>query len=307
MLWGEYAVLADAPAAVAAIDRWADVSMRARPAGWQFSAAGLQTPGVYSQAQFTQAPIASLGEAILRTWGYDAYPATSAEIEIDTSAFYTSLEPHAPTKLGIGSSAAVCVALYAGLAKLLGHTPQMSEAMRIHTDWQGGKGSGLDVAASWHGGTIFFQSGQASPFAWPDDLHWCVVWTGVHAATSAHLASFTQWRDSAVDASTYDALIEATHTLQRKISLSNLAAYVEKLAAFDQAAKLNIFSQPHQRLATIADRLSVTYKPCGAGGGDIGIAIHDDPTQLAKFTETAAQEFIVLQSEIASHGVKVSG
>ena len=165
----------------------------------------------------------------------------------------------------------------------------------------------MDIAASWQGGTIFFQSGQATPFDWPAELHWCVVWTGVHAATSAHLAGFSQWREDTPDQSPYDALIAATHALHTEISLSNLAAYVEILAAFDQAAKLNIFSQPHQRLATIADRLSVTYKPCGAGGGDIGIAIHDDPTQLAKFTETAAQEFIVLQSEIASHGVKVSG
>ena len=133
VLWGEYAVLAGAPAAVAAIDHWAEVAIQSRQAGWQFSATGLQAPGVYSQAQFTQAPIASLGEAILRTWGYDAYPATSAEIEIDTRAFYTTTGGQAPTKLGIGSSAAVCVALYAGLARLLGHTPQMSEAMRIHT------------------------------------------------------------------------------------------------------------------------------------------------------------------------------
>jgi len=48
----------------------------------------------------------------------------------------------------------------------------------------------------------------------------------------------------------------------------------------------------------------VLYKPCGAGGGDIGMAFADDPSALAHFRQQAAANgFTPLDLETATHGV----
>ena len=74
--------------------------------------------------------------------------------------------------------------------------------------------------------------------------------------------------------------------------------------ALDQAAILNIFTQEHARLGKLAAASGVLYKPCGAGGGDIGIAFADDPEGLANFRQQAAADgFLPLDLEMATHGV----
>jgi phosphomevalonate kinase len=221
------------------------------------------------------------------------------------SAGFFHNEPHAPRqKLGIGSSAAVCTATYHALADLLKRTPSLAEAMNLHRDFQGGKGSGLDVAASWTGGFIRFRDGQTSNLDWPGQLHWQVVWTGNSASTPAALSSFSQWRQRG-DTHVLTELGEISHTLSEDISLVNLERYVTCLRALDRAASLNIFTQDHERLATIASAKGLLYKPCGAGGGDIGLACGEDPQALADFcTDAARDNYIPLALETAPHGVK---
>ena len=76
----------------------------------------------------------------------------------------------------------------------------------------------------------------------------------------------------------------------------------------DQTARLGIFSEPHERLHALANQAQVVYKPCGAGGGDIGIAVSDDPDQLNRLITAVTQQdsqntFLTLDLEIAAHGV----
>jgi phosphomevalonate kinase len=86
--------------------------------------------------------------------------------------------------------------------------------------------------------------------------------------------------------------------------LAELAHYCEVLKSFDAAANLNIFTHEHTRLGTLAAGSGVLYKPCGAGGGDIGIGFSDDPDALAVFRQRAAENgFLPLDLEMASHGV----
>ena len=85
-------------------------------------------------------------------------------------------------KLGLGSSAAVCTAMYLLLRELTGR----GHADRGHghnKHWQGGKGSGLDIASVWHGGLIHFQDGPATRATLPADLHWQVIFSGRSAGT----------------------------------------------------------------------------------------------------------------------------
>ena len=79
---------------------------------------------------------------------------------------------------------------------------------------------------------------------------------------------------------------------------------MERLAALDRDADLGIFSPAHRSLAELANQAQVVYKPCGAGGGDIGIAVSDDPAAVHTFMTLAAdQSFLCLDLEIADHGV----
>ncbi|GIS21134.1 MAG: hypothetical protein CM15mP120_30500 [Pseudomonadota bacterium] len=65
----------------------------------------------------------------------------------------------------------------------------MHEALHLHRTWQGGKGSGLDVASCWHGGVIRFQNAQVESLSWPHNLGWQIVWSGISAATTDHMGT----------------------------------------------------------------------------------------------------------------------
>ena len=264
--WGEYAVLAGAPARVLAVDRLARVSIT--PAENVFiNAMGFTAPRLeQNHLNFSKQPVASLVETILQAWGYQAYPC-GLRIEIDSRDFYQDQK-----KLGLGSSAAVCVALYRGLAELLAQEAHLSQAMQIHRQFQQGSGSGMDIATSWYGQTIRFQSdGDTRPEAFDPNISLAVVFTGNSASTPKHLASFAKWR-AAGDTATLDALVKCSTALDEQFTSASLATYIQALKALDNHAQLNIFTPMHQQLHNQAHDLGLQYKPCGAGGGDIGMA-----------------------------------
>jgi phosphomevalonate kinase len=300
VLWGEYAVLADAPAAVMAVDRYAQVSLTPGGSYTRFTSRGFLTPGVYkADDRFCGAPCAAMAETVLSHFGNSRYPQPFSLCS-DTSAFYSD----GGAKLGIGSSAAVCNATYTALCRLLDQPASEAEAIQIHRTFQRGKGSGLDVAASWHGGVIRYQSGHSSSWQWPASLHWRVVWTGTSASTVSSLGDFNSWRQQG-DQQELIELAALSSALFDNPDLTHLQAYCDQLEALDNAAQLNIFTPEHRRLATIAQQHGLVYKPCGAGGGDIGLACADDPQALDAFAAAAKhQQFVPLHLEIASHGVR---
>ena len=276
VVFGEYAVLAGAPAGVMAIDAYATVRIERHDKLSVVSRGFDAQPLVQCSDQFSNQPIADLLQAILKAMGYSSYP-DLFNIELDTQAFYTN-----GNKLGIGSSAALCVALYRAMCELLGHKAELSEAMAIHYDFQGQSGSGLDVAASWHEGFIQFRQGQAEPVAWPENLHYAIIWTQASASTKAHLASFSQWRTTA-DQTPLNTLCDAAEAVAKNLEIAALENYVAALQDFDRHANLGIYTQAHSQLTRLAIEHRVLYKPCGAGGGDIGMVISDDPSRLADF------------------------
>ncbi len=311
VVWGEYAVLAGAPAAVMAVDRRATVTLTATPVPqWGFSAAGFLAAGVHtSTSALIDAPVCSLVNAVLQHWGEAGYAGATGrgwQYHADSTAFFRQ-----GTKLGLGSSAAVGVATYRALCAITGRTPSLQEAHAAHHGWQGG-GSGLDVAASWCGGVIRYENGRAVPLSWPAGLYGSVLWTGHAAATRAHVQSFAAWR-----AENQTTALDDLCTMSRELfavpehssdeMLARLAGYTEQLRVLDEHAALNIFTQEHARLATIAAHNEVVYKPCGAGGGDIGMAFSDDPERLEQFNTAAHDEgFVPLHTEIAINGVQIS-
>jgi phosphomevalonate kinase len=63
--------------------------------------------------------------------------------------------------------------------------------------------------------------------------------------------------------------------------------YRDELETYDRDLDLGIFAAGHRELAAAAPD-SVLYKPCGAGGGDIGIALSPDSAALRAFGRTAS-------------------
>jgi phosphomevalonate kinase len=303
VLWGEYAVLAGAPAGVLALDTFANVTASSsRDNHWHFSSAGFNANTASCEPrELPGQPVAGFIKAILEHWEVTSLHqcASPLSIHTDSSAFFAGSQ-----KLGLGSSAAVCTATYLLLCELTRRKATLTEAMAIHKHWQGGKGSGLDIASVWHGGFIHFRAGSASPATLPADLHWQIIFSGQSADTTNHIASFDAWQQKA-NTMPLDNLVKvSTDLCAGSPRLADLACYCEALKTFDESANLNIFTHEHTRLGTLAAASGVLYKPCGAGGGDIGIGFSDDPGALAVFRQRAAEDgFLPLDLEMASHGV----
>lgn len=296
VLWGEYAVLAGAPAAVMAVNRRALVLLERTQGTRQFTSQGFLTPGIHkASSTFSNAPAAAIAETILRLWGYNELPENLA-VHSDSRAFHDARG----NKLGLGSSAAVCTATYIALTKWLNRPAIEAEAIAAHRAFQGGHGSGLDVAASWHGGIIRFSQGSSTPWSWPADLYWQVVWTRRATITQDSLADF-HVSDHSVH---LERLSQSATSLFKSPDLAGLSEYVDRLKSLDVVAGLNIFTPEHCHLNEIAQRYGLLYKPCGAGGGDIGLACGEDPGAVQDFARAAAAgNFIPLDLEIAQDGV----
>ena len=88
--------------------------------------------------------------------------------------------------------------------------------------------------------------------------------------------------------------------------MRQLRAYTAALRALDDVAHLGIFSAAHRLLSGLAEDHGVVYKPCGAGGGDLGMAFAIDTRALESFERAArAAGFKRLPLELDEHGITV--
>jgi len=134
------------------------------------------------------------------------------------------------------------------------------------------------------------------------------VWTGSAASTGAHLGRLQCWLDGGGGGELEELAASSAGLFDLPDPVAALGAYVERLDALDQAAQLGIFTPAHRRLQRLAITAGVVYKPCGAGGGDIGAAFAADAAALEHFVDLARQDgFLPLALETASHGLEVTG
>ncbi len=303
---GEYAVLDGAPAIVMAVDRRALVTVE--PA----TSCRVQARGPeISPAAFTLADDGTLGwqteqadddyrllGAVMATLAQDGPLPTDRpfDLRLDTSAFYGGAD-----KLGLGSSAALTVALTAALCRHFGRTFGEALAYEAHRRLQGGEGSGLDIAASIAGGLIRFIVGDVvgntpsvQRLRWPDGLEALLVWTGRSARTTPRVRRYREWRRSAAAVAPARRLIrsaveaaDAWQSGETQTVLAATAAYARMLTGLGEAAGLDISGGGHTDLARLADAAGVVYKPSGAGGGDLGLALAGDRRRLQSFRAAA--------------------
>lgn len=289
---GEYAVVDGARAIVMAVDRRA----------WATTAAPSTEPGV---------SVPDLLRAVCDELQMDV---PSRTLMLDSAAFFTTDSSGQRRKLGLGSSAALTAALCRMLMPRETSRDRFLEtALAAHRRFQSGLGSGLDVAASVAGGLLSYcmRGAAVEPLPWPARLCWAAWWSGKSASTVASLERLARAGDSAarsVLVETADNVAAAWARDPDSAALPALANFVEALLEFDATYRLGIFEAGHGKLVSRAPEYGVVYKPCGAGGGDVGIAVADDIAALEAFATVAkAQGFRRLDLAIDPDGARLHG
>jgi phosphomevalonate kinase len=310
VLSGEYAVLDGAPALCVAVDRRARVSIEAHGGDHHvvtapgFSdATGRFVTGKDGLTWLADGRDFKLFEAV---WNASRpLPGEgSLAVSLDTTEFRDAASGQ---KIGLGSSAALTAAIATALGSL-GGTDAAQAAHAAHRRFQGGSGSGVDIACSIAGGIVEYRMAdrRAMPVEWPEGLYYSVLWSGVAAETKGKLERFREQPAS----SSRDELCEASNAMVAALArgkapevVAELGEYTRILQRFDEVHELGIFAAGHATLTERAAGEGLVYKPCGAGGGDIGIALATSRASLASFEQSAARfGFTRLELGIDSRG-----
>lgn len=306
---GEYAVLDGAPAICMAVNRRARVSITAADAAMHTVTA----PG-YLASSRSYASIEDSAEALpllAAAWQrMHASPEGYFDIELDSRSFRAV----DGAKLGVGSSAAIAVALTAALDRIADARGDVSSrAAAAHREIQGGAGSGVDIACSVAGSVIEYRMHEAASRAltWPAGLHYALLWSGRSADTATQLEKLasTDAKDSRSGLADAAGAVAATWQDSDVASIVvALRNYTDSLRRFDVDHRLGIFDAGHAELADAAATNDVVYKPCGAGAGDLGMAVSASKSALAEFVAIArSSSFEPLDMVIDESGVEVEG
>ena len=312
VLSGEYAVLDGAPAIVMAVDRRARVAIadvdgdvsRVRAPGYTDETGRFETIDGELRWHDGQS-VFGIVDSVWRAT--DAFQAGGQIIDLDTSEFIDSRRCR---KIGIGSSAALTVALSAAVKASTDIGIIMTIAQRAHADLQGGVGSGVDIACSLSGGLIDYrmEGASATPLDWPDGLSYRVIWTGVAASTRDKISKLNAGiskpsRVRLVSAS--EDMANAWHSGDVDQILKEYRGYNEHLRQFSVDHELGIFDAGHEALWVAANEADLTYKPCGAGGGDVGVLLGTDDVVLDSFIDKLASNYVLLDCKLSYVGAMI--
>jgi phosphomevalonate kinase len=283
LLTGQYAVLEGAPALVMAVDRLA----------------------VADDAEHDAAPTQEVAAAF----------AGASPPRVDVSALYDG-----DRKLGLGSSAAALVAALGVRGARRGEdlaapdvrARMVEEARAVHRACQGG-GSGVDIAAAVHGGTLCFEQTRVRPVPLPTGLVLVAFWSGVPARTSELVAEVNAARgkDGAGWARAMDRLGAASSTCGRAVGedvaafLRALSGFASALEGFADATGVAVFPRPWRELGALAREHESVFIPSGAGGGDFGVLYGTVPPAEAWLERASALGFTSVRLNQDARGVRV--
>ena len=317
VILGEYAVLANAPALVMAVDRRCRAAIRP---GVNAVCRLKSTAEAERQVIFRKRSCSGLALVDRVTEAFPIADSAAWNGLLDSSSLYREGK-----KLGLGSSAAALTAWsgawlawsgqdVAGESETLLH-----RFIEVHTAYQGGAGSGLDVAASLHGGVIRFRldevSGpQVERARLPEGVSFVSVFVRSSASTREHLARFRArsaespaaaafWMDSLDRLS--ESGIECAAAGDVDGFLQSIRDYAGGLQALGEWMGAEIFTSEHLQLLKLAERFDVSYKVSGAGGGDLGLAFGADPEALARFRKAADERYDTIDLAIDPRGLDV--
>lgn len=339
VLLGEYAVLEGAPALVQAVNRRCRVELvPSRADEGRIEAPQLAIPpvrfalgdgGRIQWREAVPAPFArtaALIESVLARIVQLGGKATGFRMRIDTAELYDA-EGKRPVKLGLGSSAATAVAidaiLHAAFLERGRSEPASETVARLLVPGrqaQGNAGSGIDLAASLCGGLlgyrIYDEQIEIQPLSLPHEIRTCFVWAGEPASTGELLAA---WRRSmTVDSREHGRLLgdmqavakaglEAVERGDAAKILARWSDYGEIMGKMNSLIDCEVVTAEHRIAGGLAELLGGVYKPCGAGGGDLGMAASLDKDFGSRMRHLCRQAGLrTLPIRPAAQGVRVT-
>jgi phosphomevalonate kinase len=288
VLSGAYAVLSGAPALVAAVDRYV-LADTAR-------ASEFDAPEV--RAAIGAAPAPWFDASALREEG---------------------------KKLGLGSSAAIVVASLAALE--LEREPELEDAalcarvypraLSAHRQAQGG-GSGVDVAASAHGGVLAARRSEGASeltltaVQLPSELYFEVWAASAAAATAEFLARIRAFaaRDPglhrariAAQAAAAEAALTAVERGKSADFVAAIGLQFAALSALGAAAEASIVTPEHAELGRLALAHGAAFLPAGAGGGDVAYYVGESAPPVEFAVRARALQQTRLALRLGARGV----
>lgn len=265
ILLGEHAVVYGVPAIAAGIDQGVVAQATASPTG----KTGVEIEGVDDELSDQDAArIQSALKALATACGV-------------TRPAHVSLSVRIPVRAGLGSSAAMAVAIARSLLLWEGLEPSLERVTEAAASWESvfhGNASGIDVAAAAMGGLVGFsrdQGARSLPHVGPLPL--CVGWSGTRPCTRAmvdkvarfagrkgglgeqifaEIAELVRSAEAALvqaDLRTLGKLMDLNHTM-----LSSLTVSTDALDAMCEAAR---------------NAGALGAKLTGAGGGGCVVAL----------------------------------
>lgn len=212
-------------------------------------------------------------------------------------------------KMGLGSSAATIVSLYVAVLALCDEEYSIEGALRLHDDVYT-SGSGIDVATCFSGGVIRFQERKVESISLPSGVRTKVFFVGTSTTTSDRVSLFQQWLSTQPD-STADRIKSASSEVADSVEradefLESLRYFIEIQEFIDNGSRIGIWGPQHRAMKSLANRDGVLYKPSGAGGGDIGLALSTDVEALGHLSNKAERLGLKeIDAPIENSGVRV--
>jgi phosphomevalonate kinase len=298
VLLGEYVVLDGAAALVMAVDRRAGAVLSPESGGRCRFEMRAPAPRIFDFAA-GEPTGSALVDALLDDPGFvPAMPAWSAVL--DSSAFFTG-----GLKLGLGSSAAALVAFAGAAWRAAGKAgnPPLKRLIERHRAFQGGAGSGIDVAAALLGGVVEFRLTEpecvvAGSVRLPKSVGFAGIFAGGTASTPDLVGQYRRWTDSAPSraAALRERLIcvagrgcDAAAEGDGPGFVRAIDEYGKCLEELGHEMGADLVTAAHRKIGGLAGELGLAYKVSGAGGGDVGIACGLDPDALQSFARRAGE------------------
>ena len=341
ILLGEYAVLEGAHTLVAAVDKYAIIHiMPSRDKHYHVCSENLNIPDVefhfdehdtlvfdkfigngYPEKLSFVKEICQSAYRYLKSADKRLVP---FDCNLNTSQFYIQ---NNGSKLGLGSSAALSVALFVAICKFSGFIEiglnLFSKILSAYLRAQGSLGSGVDIAASLVGGILDYQiiTQAAQPeYVWDKlelntSLRFFPIWSGLSASTPEFLKHLVEYKNNFPR--NYNEIMKHLVRLANKGCmayrqndgeqfLETVSEYFSQLKRLSINSGIPIISDVHDRIAKIVMEAGGAYKPSGAGGGDLGLAFyHSDLTAFKIKKSIVKSGFSVVNLAINPHGVTV--
>jgi phosphomevalonate kinase len=220
------------------------------------------------------------------------------KFSINTDGFFES-----GIKLGIGSSAAISVAITKAINKYfklkLDKQEQLYNSLEVHNYFQNHIGSGLDVLSSFYGFPVIECSKDRNSFVWnqvkiPKEVIIKFVKGQTYSDTREmikkyhlgkleHKSFFLEISKEMKEALTN--LSQAYRDNNPDQIINSIKRYSTLMIEMDSTFNIGVYSETDKEISILADKEGLIYKPSGAGGGDLGIIIGDNNSIISKFMD----------------------